>query len=84
MKSLLITKNPTNFVIWQKSFNDHSSYAEEIVTANKKGITVKHRVQPMETGWINWTLLLNTVTKFVRTASSTKNGTSSLWTKQKR
>ena len=39
-----------------KSFNDHSSYAEEIVTANKKGITVKHRVQPMETGWINWTL----------------------------
>ena len=33
-----------------KSFNDRSSYAEEIVTANKKGITVKHRVQPMETG----------------------------------
>lgn len=39
-----------------KSFNDHSSYAEEIVTANKKGITVKYRLQPMETGWINWTL----------------------------
>ena len=23
---------------------------------NKKGITVKHRMQPMEIGWINWTL----------------------------
>ena len=56
-----------------KSFNNRSSYAEEIVTANKKGITVKHRVQPMETGWINWTLPFKySKQKFIRTASSTK------------
>lgn len=62
-----------------KSFNDRSSYAEEIVTANKKGITVKHRVQPMETGWINWTLPFKySKQKFIRTASSTKTVRSEL------
>lgn len=39
-------KNSNQFRV-VKSFNDRLSYAEEIVTANKKGITVKHRVQPM-------------------------------------
>lgn len=62
-----------------KSFNNRSSYAEEIVTANKKGITVKHRVQPMETGWINWTLPFKySKQKFIRTASSTKTVRSEL------
>lgn len=62
-----------------KSFNDRSSYAEEIVTANKKGITVKYRLQPMETGWINWTLPYKySKQKFIRTASSTKTVRSEL------
>lgn len=78
MKSLLITKKSNQFRV-VKSFNDRSSYAEEIVTANKKGITVKHRVQPMETGWINWTLPFKySKQKFIRTASSTKTVRSEL------
>lgn len=44
-----------------------------------KGITVKHRVQPMETGWINWTLPFKySKQKFIRTASSTKTVRSEL------
>lgn len=62
-----------------KSFNSSPSYAEEIIKANKKGITVKHRVQPAETGWINWTLPFKYRNgKFIASASSTKTVRSEL------
>ena len=71
-------KKPNQFRV-VKSFNNRSSYAEEIVTSNKRGITVKYRVQPMETGWINWTLPFKySKQKFIRTASSTKTVRSEL------
>ena len=46
-----------------KSFNDHSSYAEEIVTANKKGITVKHVYNLWKPDGSIGHCLLNTVSK---------------------
>lgn len=56
------------------SVNDlSSSYANEIISANKGGIVIRHSDQPAETGWISWTLPYKySKGKFVPTTTSTK------------
>lgn len=50
-----------------------NSYATSIVSANKKGIVMKHITQPLETGLISWTFPYKySKEKFVATTKSTK------------
>lgn len=50
-----------------------NSYATSIVSANKKGIVIKHITQPLETGLISWTFPYKySKEKFVATTKSTK------------
>ena len=78
MKSLLITKKSNQFRV-VKSFNDRSSYAEEIVTANKKGLPLNIVYNLWKPDGSIGHCLLNTVSKnSLETASSTKTVRSEL------
>ena len=84
MKSLLITKKSNQFRV-VKSFlmTAHLTLKKSLLPI-KKGLPLNIVMQPMETGWINWTLPYKySKQKFIRTASSYKTVRSELRTKQK-